>query len=165
VLIAIVKDCIKPATGNKLERNRILIWGKRWLVKRWKFWSIKNVFFLILYKLLRLWKFSISSAILWSNLFTFSYEWNSANLYETEIIEKRKWIIQNKLYNNNLRIDYWHLLLRNISTLTYENKALVLYSLDTLSYIRLKALVLPFWLRHSVYPNPSFLCLAFLVLL
>jgi hypothetical protein len=41
------------------------------------------------------------------------------------------------IYDIDFRIDYRYLLLKTLSTLTSENKALTLYSLDTLSFIRL----------------------------
>jgi len=42
------------------------------------------------------------------------------------------------LYDNDLRIDYQYSLQRTFSTRIFETKAFTLYSLDTLSFIRLK---------------------------
>jgi len=53
--------------------------------------------------------------------------------------------------------------LGTFSTLTSENKEFALYSSDNMSFIRLNALAVLFWLRHSVYPDSSFLLLGLLI--
>ncbi len=77
-----------------------------------------------------------------------------------EILPDLIWIMADifALYDNNFRSDYQYSLLRTFSTLTFGNKAVALYSLDTLYFIRLKAIAL--LLRHSIYATKAlFACI------